>query len=472
MFEVIVTQPWFLPAIAVVVLFPILLVVCTEAIRALSARGSRAVGLVKLVRNFALPLGALLILLFQMDNLSLEVNASRIVATVLGFVLILIVINMLNFAIFATAERGSWRDRLPSIFIDIAKLVVIVICFALLFQWVWGADIGGLFTALGVTTIVIGLALQNAAGSVVSGLLLLFEQPFRLGDWLDADGVRGRVVEVNWRAVHIDTGNGTRIIPTSSLAGSSFTNLSRVTDFYDAQTTVKFSNVDSPSDVVLAIRDAADELPLRVPDLPAQITPKGNGEYAVSIPVVGPSDEGPTIAVLIGWLWFAARRAGLHLDGEGGDGIDIEPVRQAAIRTLSQRLALSDAAVEMLQERSRVERYGAGEHITRAGQTVDALRYVLDGTVTLTGNVVGRNLAYHTLIVAEPIGLGVYTRQPENDTAVAVTTVTTISIPRDAVEHIVTGAPRLAVELGRLSDNRAQLLDAAIESSAQGAGVK
>ena len=151
-------QPWFWPVVLVTIGLPILLVACTELMRLLERRGNRAASIVRLVRNFALPLGALLLLLTQVDDLALDLNWSKIVATIFGFVLILVVINLLNFALFATAERGSWRQRIPSIFIDIVKLVVVVVCFALLFSWVWGADVGGLFTALGVTSIVIGLA--------------------------------------------------------------------------------------------------------------------------------------------------------------------------------------------------------------------------------------------------------------------------------------------------------------------------
>ena len=73
----------------------------------------------------------------------------------------------------------------------------------------------------------LGLALQNSVGQIISGLLLLFEQPFQLGDWLDTPTARGRVVEVNWRATHIDTGSGMQIMPNSVLAAASFTNLSR-----------------------------------------------------------------------------------------------------------------------------------------------------------------------------------------------------------------------------------------------------
>jgi small-conductance mechanosensitive channel len=61
----------------------------------------------------------------------------------------------------------------------------IIIGIGLLLSWVWGADIGGLVTAVGVNSIVIGLAVQTAVGPVIAGLLLLFAQPFRIGDWLD-----------------------------------------------------------------------------------------------------------------------------------------------------------------------------------------------------------------------------------------------------------------------------------------------
>ena len=94
---------------------------------------------------------------------------------------------------------------------------------AVILSFIWGVRVGGLFTALGVTSVVIGLMLQNSVGQIVSGLFMLFEQPFRINDWLDTPTGQGRVVEVNWRAVHIDTGSGMRITPNSVLAATAFT---------------------------------------------------------------------------------------------------------------------------------------------------------------------------------------------------------------------------------------------------------
>ena len=88
----------------------------------------------------------------------------RVVATVLGFLLILLVLSAFNVALFSNAKEGSWQERIPTIFVELARLVLVVVGLALLFQWVWNADVGGLIAALGVTSIVIGLALQNAVG--------------------------------------------------------------------------------------------------------------------------------------------------------------------------------------------------------------------------------------------------------------------------------------------------------------------
>ena len=167
----------------------------------------------------------------------------------------------LNTALFVNADRGSWRKKLPGIFIDIGRIVIIAVGLAVLFSWVWGADVGGLFTALGVTSIVIGLALQTAIGSIVSGLLLLFEQPFELGDWLEAGGVTGRVVEVNWRAVHIQTDAGLQIVPNATLAGASFTNLSRPTSTFTETLESTFAKEDAPATVMATLAAVADSCP-------------------------------------------------------------------------------------------------------------------------------------------------------------------------------------------------------------------
>ena len=254
-------QPWFGWALAVVIGFPVLLVILTEWHTALVRRGSALAKPISLLRNYVLPAGALLILLTQAGDVSAQATPVRIIATVFGFVVLLMLLAAINAALFTNAERGTWQQRIPSIFVDIVRLVLIIAGLAVLFSFVWDADVAGLFTALGVTSIVLGLALQNAVGSVISGLLLLFEQPFQLGDWLQTPTARGRVVEVNWRAVHIDTGNGIQIMPNAALASASFTNLSRPSGAHAVTIASTFALQDRPDEVLALLARVAGDLP-------------------------------------------------------------------------------------------------------------------------------------------------------------------------------------------------------------------
>jgi small-conductance mechanosensitive channel len=93
----------------------------------------------------------------------------------------------------------------PKLLIDLARLFLILLSTAFVLGSVWNADLAGLVTALGVSSLVIGLALQDTLGSVMSGIALLFERPFSVGDWLELDGVVGQVIDINWRAVRLLT---------------------------------------------------------------------------------------------------------------------------------------------------------------------------------------------------------------------------------------------------------------------------
>ena len=323
-------EDWIWWAIGIAVAVPLALVVLTEVIGALTRRGHPAAKPLRLLRNWVIPVAALFALLIFAFRSDAENVWPRVVATVLGFLVILLLLSALNVALFTNAEEGSWRERIPTIFVEIARLVLVVVGLAVLFQWVWNADVGGLIAALGVTSIVIGLALQNAVGGVISGLLLLFEQPFRIGDWLDIGGLQGRVIEVNWRAVHIDTGSGIQIVPNSTLSGASFTNLSEPAGAFHAVAEVKFTTDDPPHEVIQLLVEVADSLPMRMAGERATARYAGAGTYTVSLPIDGPSQVDQALSVYLSWLWYAARRRGLALDGDSTDPLaDPERLEQA-----------------------------------------------------------------------------------------------------------------------------------------------
>ena len=153
----------------------------------------------------------------------------------------------------------------------------------------------GLIAALGVTSIVIGLALQNAVGGVISGLLLLFEQPFKIGDWLDRrrrPGPRGRG-QLARRAHRHRFGHPDRPELHARRRRRSPTSASRPGAFH-ATATVKFTTDDPPHEVIGLLLEVADALPMRVAGR-AGVAPstRAPARTPSMLPVSGPARRQP-----------------------------------------------------------------------------------------------------------------------------------------------------------------------------------
>ncbi|MGB3481437.1 MAG: mechanosensitive ion channel family protein [Mycobacterium sp.] len=447
-------DPWFVWAVAVAVGLPVLLVALTEIQHALVRRDSVFVRPVALIRNYILPLGALLLLLIKGSEVSAETTPVRIVATVLGFVVVVVLLSGLNATLFRSAPEGSWRKRIPTIFLDVARFALIAVGLAVILSYVWGANVGGLFTALGVTSIVLGLALQNAVGQVISGLLLLFEQPFQLGDWIDTPSSRGRVVEVNWRATHIDTGSGLQIMPNSVLAGASFTNLSRPPGAHTISVETVFDSEDPPDDVCGMLTRIAGTLPQLKPGARASAVTTGTGKYSTTIPLRSPSDDRAARTTFLRWIWYASRRAGLHLD-EAWDDFSTPERVATALRFVAPTLRLTPAEQDELAANVRVVRYGAEETIQFPGQVPKRMTFVVRGRVRLTATSDdGLVIPVQILTEGDFLGQTALTREPVSAGAHAVEEVTALQINRVHLEKLVETKPVLLHDIGRAIEER------------------
>ncbi|MEL4319841.1 mechanosensitive ion channel family protein [Leifsonia sp. YIM 134122] len=461
----VVQGGWVVWAIALAIGVPVALVICTEILAALTRRGSPAAKPVRLLRNWVIPVGGLFALLIFAFQSPADQVWARVVATVLGFLLILLVLSAFNVALFANARKGTWRERIPSIFVDLARLALIVIGLAILFQWVWGADVGGLIAALGVTSIVIGLALQNAVGGVISGLLLLFEQPFKIGDWLDTGSARGRVVEVNWRAVHIETGEGILVVPNAALASSSFRNLSEPAGAFHASATTTFATDDPPHEVIDLLVEVASGLPMLDASEKPTARYLGAAKYAVDIPVTVPSVAEDAVALFLAWLWYAARRRGLALDNDATDPIAAPERLEAAIERVAPTLQLSEQARLELRESCRLERYGTGEVVQVPGRVPGAMRFVVEGRLRLSVIADKGLVGFATIDAGDYVGQTALTREPSFVHAMALDVTTLLVMPLSVIDDIVRSRPIVAREIGQAIENKRQAASAALATA-------
>src|ERR1700740_596142 len=101
-----------------------------------------------------------------------------------------------------------------------------------------GIDLTKVTILAGAFTVGVGFGLQNIINNFVSGLILLFERPIKVGDVIEVGGNVGEVSRIGIRASVIRTADGSEVIvPNGSLISSQVTNWT----FSDRSRTVEIS---------------------------------------------------------------------------------------------------------------------------------------------------------------------------------------------------------------------------------------
>lgn len=93
-----------------------------------------------------------------------------------------------------------------------------------------GFDLQVFLGAAGILTVALGFASQTSVANVISGLFIIFEKPFRPGDWvrIGAAGVSGEVLTIGFLSTRIRTADNLMVrYPNEMLMKAEITNLTR-----------------------------------------------------------------------------------------------------------------------------------------------------------------------------------------------------------------------------------------------------
>lgn len=90
-----------------------------------------------------------------------------------------------------------------------------------------GVASASLVAAIGAAGLAIGLAMQGSLSNLAGGVLIILLKPFKVGDWIEAQGISGSVVEISLFYTKLDTfGNQRAVIPNGELSNDNIINYS------------------------------------------------------------------------------------------------------------------------------------------------------------------------------------------------------------------------------------------------------
>ncbi|MCW3148289.1 mechanosensitive ion channel [Stutzerimonas stutzeri] len=145
-----------------------------------------------------------------------------------------------------------------------------------------GVETTSFIAAIGAAGLAIGLALQGSLANFAGGVLILLFRPFRVGEWIEAQGVSGTVDSIQIFHTVLKTGdNKTVVVPNGSLSNGHITNYSR-----EPRRRADINvGIDYSSDIKLArkilLEIAEDPRVLREPEPMVVVT--GLGDNAVNL---------------------------------------------------------------------------------------------------------------------------------------------------------------------------------------------
>ena len=127
---------------------------------------------------------------------------------------------------FAKKTFGSARMPSASIFLNLCRAFVWSIAFLAVLQPVFGVKPTAFVTALGVSSLVISLGMQDSISNIMGGLALMVSHVLSPGDIVNVSGISGEVLDISWRSTTVkDIQGNVQVIPNSVLNKSPLTHL-------------------------------------------------------------------------------------------------------------------------------------------------------------------------------------------------------------------------------------------------------
>jgi small conductance mechanosensitive channel len=146
-------------------------------------------------------------------------NGPGLAGAVCVILLGMIVARLVGNVLMRWLDKRHMEPPVRMLLTRIARLLIVALAFVIA-AGTCGVNIAPLVAGIGVAGVGIGLAMQGVLGNLVSGLLIIFTKPFRVGEYVEIIGCYGQVTDIElFTTVLLHPDRSRVIIPNRKIVG-------------------------------------------------------------------------------------------------------------------------------------------------------------------------------------------------------------------------------------------------------------
>jgi small-conductance mechanosensitive channel/CRP-like cAMP-binding protein len=350
-----------------------------------------------------------------------------------------------------------------------------------------GVDLSSLIATSAVLTAVIGFALQDTLGNLFSGLALQLDDSIRAGDWIRVGEYTGKVTNLRWRYVSIETRNWeTLVIPNSILTKAHVLVLGKRSGEPTQLRRWVYFNVDfrfQPTEVIDAVIDSLCSAPIHgvasdpKPNCILMDLAESYCRYAVRYWLTDLALDDPTDSIVRTRIYVALKRVDIPLSMPAhAVFMTKESERRKERKSMKEEddiahtLArvplfahLAEEELSRLAKHTRDAPFARGETMTRQGAQAHWLYVIIEGEASVHVKMSdGRSKEVSRLGPLDFFGeMGLMTGAPRAATVIAETDVECFRLDSEGFAEILKDRPAIADQIAEiLSRRRTELVNA------------
>ncbi|MGX5913344.1 mechanosensitive ion channel domain-containing protein [Aliidiomarina sp. Khilg15.8] len=164
---------------------------------------------------------------FEENQASIMLYAGRFVVALLIIIAGFILSGMLSRTMVRRLDKRQIDNAVVSFLAGIVRTIIVIASLLMALSHV-GIQTTSFIAVLGAAGLAVGLALQGSLANFASGVIIMINRPFRSGDYVDAGGIGGTVMNIELFQTVLNTpDNKIVILPNSKITSSPITNFSR-----------------------------------------------------------------------------------------------------------------------------------------------------------------------------------------------------------------------------------------------------